>query len=50
MQENVQQSKFMIIMKKIWPYINRVLNAVVYFIIQIIRNFFKSAIEMIKGT
>ena len=49
MQDNVQQSKPMIILKKMWPYINRVINSVVYFIIMLIKNFFKSAIQMIQG-
>lgn len=49
MQDNIQQSKFMIILKKIWPVINRVLNGVFYFIVTIIKNFFKDAFRMIKG-
>lgn len=49
MQDNVQQSKFMIFLKKIWPYINRAINTVVYFTISVIRSFFKSAMQMIKG-
>lgn len=50
MQENTQQSQFIIILKKIWPYIYRVINTVLYFIIMIIKNFFKDAIRMIKET
>ena len=49
MEENQQQSPFIVLLKKIWPFIYRVINAVVYFIIMIIRNFFKDAIRMIKG-
>ena len=49
MQENVQQSRFMIFLKKIWPYAIRVINTVVYFIISVLRSFFKSAMQMIKG-
>ncbi len=50
MQENQQQSQFMIIMKKIWPFINRVINTIVYFLLSLIRGFFKNAIRMIKGS
>jgi hypothetical protein len=49
MQENQVQSRFMIILKMIWPYINRVINMVVYFSITLIKNFFKDAFRMIKG-
>jgi len=49
MQDNLQQSKFVIIMKKIWPVIYRVINMVVYFLINLIKGFFKDAIRSIKG-
>ena len=42
-------SRFMIIMKTIWPPINKVLNMVFYLVMSIIRNFFKTAMQMIKG-
>lgn len=49
MQENMQQSRVMIFLKKIWPFINRVINGIVYFIISLIKGFFKTAMQMIKG-
>lgn len=50
MEENVQQSPFIVLLKKIWPFIYRVINRVVYFIIMLIRNFFRDAIRSIKGS
>jgi hypothetical protein len=49
MQENTQQSKFMVLMKKIWPYIQRAINVTIYFVVNLIKNFFKTAGQMIKG-
>jgi hypothetical protein len=49
MQENVQQSPVLVLLKKIWPFINKILNAVFYFLISLIKSFFKNAITMIKG-
>lgn len=49
MQENVQQSPFIIFLKKIWPFFYRVLNGIIYWLAQLIRGFFKNAIQMIKG-
>ncbi len=49
MEENSQQSKFIIFLRKIWPFIYRVLNSTFYFILGIIKYFFKNAIAMIKG-
>jgi hypothetical protein len=42
-------SRFMIIMKTIWPPINKVLNMVFYFLITMIRSFFRTVMEMVKG-
>ncbi len=49
MQENVQESSFMRLLKKVWPFINKVLNNIVYFFMSLIKGFFKNAIQMIKG-
>jgi hypothetical protein len=49
MENNTQQSKFILILKQVWPYIYRVINSVFYFVVNIIRYFFKNAIKMIKG-
>ena len=44
-----EDSRFMIILKTIWPPINKVLNYVFYFLISLIRSTFRTAMEMIKG-
>lgn len=50
MDENQQQpSPFILILKKVWPFINRVINTVIYFILGLIKTFFKYAVRMIKG-
>ncbi|HWY80132.1 MAG TPA: hypothetical protein VNW29_07280 [Candidatus Sulfotelmatobacter sp.] len=49
MENNLQQSPIIVFMKKVWPFIYRVINGIIYFIIMLIRNFFKDAIRMIKG-
>jgi len=49
MQDNLQESPFIIFVKKIWPFIYRVINGIVYFILSVIRSMFRIAIEMIKG-
>ncbi len=49
MQENLKQSRVINFLKQIWPSINRILNAVFYYIMGIIKYFFKNAIKMIKG-
>jgi len=49
MQDNLQQSPAIIFLKKIWPFVYRVINGIIYFIIMLIRGFFRNAITMIKG-
>ena len=49
MNENLRQSRFILLMRQVWPYINRILNSIFYFIVGIIRTFFKYAVQMIKG-
>jgi hypothetical protein len=49
MQDNQVQSSFIVFLKKIWPFIYRVINTSLYFVMMLIRNFFKDAINMIKG-
>jgi hypothetical protein len=50
MDENQRQpSPVMVILKKIWPFIYRVINTVLYFLLSLIRGFFKMAFQMIKG-
>jgi hypothetical protein len=49
MNENTQKSKYIVFLEKIWPYIYRVLNTVFYFILNLIKYFFKSAMKMVKG-
>jgi hypothetical protein len=50
MQENTQQSRVIIFLKKIWPIFYRILNKSTYFIIMLIRNFIKDAIGMIRNS
>lgn len=49
MQENQQQLPVIVLLKKVWPYIYRVINAIFYFIIMLIKNFVRDAIRSIKG-
>jgi hypothetical protein len=42
-------SKLMIVMKTIWPPINKVLNMVFYFVVSMIKGFFRTAMQMVKG-
>lgn len=49
MQENIQQSRVVIILKKIWPAIYRVINSTLYFIMSLIKTFFKDTMRMIQG-
>jgi hypothetical protein len=49
MQDNLRQSRVIIVLRQIWPFVYRVINAVFYFIINLIKYFFKNAIKMIKG-
>ena len=45
----MQQSRIKVFLKQIWPYVYRILNSIFYFILGIIRYFFRNAIKMIKG-
>ncbi|HSW48363.1 MAG TPA: hypothetical protein VLG67_04780 [Candidatus Saccharimonadales bacterium] len=49
MENNQQQSRFKIIIQQIWPYINKILNYIFYFILGLIKTFFRYAKQMIKG-
>jgi hypothetical protein len=49
MQENQVESPFIVLLKKIWPFIYRVINGILYFLIMIIKNFVRDAIQSIKG-
>lgn len=49
MQENAQQSRVVIFLKKIWPAIYRIINSTLYFILSIIKNIFNGIISQIKG-
>jgi hypothetical protein len=44
-----EDSKVMIVLKTIWPPINKVLNMVFYFLVSMIKGFFREAMSMIKG-
>jgi len=49
MNENQQQSRLIVILKQIWPYVYRIINAIFYFIMNLIKTFFKYGVRMIKG-
>ncbi len=49
MQENMQVSPVVALMKKAWPAISRIINATVYLIMSIIKNTFKGITDQIKG-
>lgn len=46
---NMQQSRFVIFMRKIWPTFYRIFNTIIYFIIGVIRSIFKGIMDQIKG-
>lgn len=50
MQQNLNQSRIIILLKKIWPTIYRLINSSFYFVIHIIKSTIKSAIDQIKGS
>ena len=49
MQDNLQGNPVINFLKKIWPYIYRIINGIFYFIFSIIKNGVKSGIDQIKG-
>lgn len=50
MDERLQPPAWKIVLKKIWPYINRGINVSVYFVFHLIINGIKTAIQQIKGS
>ncbi|HVA96682.1 MAG TPA: hypothetical protein VND99_03425 [Candidatus Acidoferrales bacterium] len=50
MEDNQQSpSPVIVFLKKIWPFVYRVINGILYFLLSLIRGFFKMAFQMIKG-
>lgn len=49
MQENVQESRAIRLLKQVWPAINRILNKIFYFLISLIKTFFRDTMRMIQG-
>lgn len=49
MEQNLQESKFKVILKKIWPVVHRIINVTVYAIINLLKSFFRDVMQMIKG-
>jgi hypothetical protein len=45
-----QDSQIMALLKKVWPFINRALNVSFYFVLSIVKNSIKGAIDQIKGS
>jgi hypothetical protein len=50
MKENTQESEFIRLLKKIWPFINRVVNTSFYFIMSLIKGIAKGISDQIKGS
>jgi len=50
MEENLNKPRIYILLKAIWPTINRAINTTVYFIMHIIKSTIKSAMDQIKGS
>lgn len=44
-----QPNKALVILKQIWPTINKVITIVVYFVINLVKAILSDAMKMIKG-
>jgi isochorismate hydrolase len=49
MYQNLQQSRIIILLKRIQPYFVRIFNSIVYFIISVIKSIFRGAMDQFKG-
>lgn len=49
MEENLQQSRILILLKRIQPVFVRIFNSIFYFIISVIKSIFKGIIDQFKG-
>ena len=45
----MRENKFLIFLQRIWPTIYRIINGLVYFILNFIKKFISLVIEQIKG-
>jgi len=50
MFQNTQQNPIIVFLKNIWPAIYRVINTIIYWILQLIKGIFKGIMDQIKGT
>ncbi|MBI4080259.1 MAG: hypothetical protein HY430_00640 [Candidatus Levybacteria bacterium] len=44
-----QPNKFIILLKEIWPTIYRVINAIAFFLLMLVKNFIKFGMQQLKG-
>lgn len=49
LQPSQQPSPVIVLLKKIWPFIDRVIRVTFYYIFMLIKNFFRDVVDMIKG-
>jgi uncharacterized membrane protein len=49
MQQNINQPRIIILLKLIWPTVNRAINSTFYFVVSTIKSIVKSSIDQIKG-
>ncbi len=49
MEENLRQSRILLLLKRIQPYFVRIFNSIFYFIISIIKSIFKGIMDQFKG-
>jgi len=50
MEENLQENKFLVIMKRIWPTVLRIINIIVYGILNFIKTSVKYIIDQINNS
>jgi len=49
MEENLQENKFLVIMKRIWPTVTRVINIIVYAILNFIKTMVRYIIDQLNN-
>jgi hypothetical protein len=49
MQDNLRRSPFIVLLKKAWPTIYRIINSTIYFIITTLKNVVKGIMDQLKG-
>jgi hypothetical protein len=49
MYQNLKQSRVILLLRRVWPFVYRIINAIFYFIVNLIKYFIANAVKMIKG-